>query len=100
MRGRTNSGRRTRFGGALLAVMCAGFLSGCALLSEAVAAARHRPDLVVASITDPPPDGSTVESISVSVSTSNVGVLIANKQRDGAVLVAGQPVLGRRCGAP
>ena len=75
MRGRTDSDRRTRVGRALIAVLCGGVLSGCASLSEAVA--RHRPDLVVASITDPPPDGSTVESISVSVSTSNVGVLIA-----------------------
>ena len=34
---------------------------------------HHRPDLVVASIADPPPNGTTVSSFSVAVSTENVG---------------------------
>jgi hypothetical protein len=35
--------------------------------------ARHRADLVVASIGDPPADGTTVESFTVPVSTDNIG---------------------------
>ena len=38
---------------------------------------RHRPDLVVSSIVDPPTDGTAVPSFSVSVSTLNTGTLSA-----------------------
>ncbi len=59
----------------LLALALAIVATGCRI----PVIARHGPDLVVASIGDPPADGNTVESFALTVSTDNTGVPAANR---------------------
>ena len=54
-----------------LSLVLAVSVSGCRFPGPVTL--RHRADLVVASVGDPPPDGTAVDSFVVLVSTDNTG---------------------------